>query len=243
MYIRRTTYYDIITDSILTRAVAMSLFVKTRIKSSAVNNFSYNKLHKITGLHQNTCKRYVDILIGLNLAEFVGKNNNTLVFRKLHSRHQKHNIDLGDIDGKTIMDFAYHLYAIFNVEITKHKLFAKHIIATSTDGYKHVKEAKRKARKYGYGRDFIENGLSYKTIAKRLKCGIQKAQRIIKFCVDYGFLNIHHNITRIYDEFAQSRLYFYPNDYTYATTHFLYIVKANSYSLGSRYSGWVPLVG
>lgn len=214
----------------------MSLLVKSRIKSSAINNFSYNKLHIITGLHPYTCKRYVDILIGLKLAEFVGKDNITFVFRRLHSRHKKLNIDLGEITGKTIMDFAYHLYAIFNVEITKHKLFAKHIIATSTNGYKNVKEAKRKARKYGYGREFIDNGISFKTIAKKLKCGLQKAQRIIKFCVKFGFLNLHHNIIQIHDKFAQSRFYFYPDNYTFATKHNLYIVKANTYSLGNRYS-------
>lgn len=243
MQIRRSTYYDIITDSIKTRAVAMSLFVKNHIKSSAVNGFSYHKLHKITGLHQDTCKRYVDILIDLGLAEFVGNDNNTLVFRRLHSRHHKLNVDLGEIDGKTIMDFAYHLYAIFNVEITKHKLYAKHIIATSTDGYHGVKEAKRKARKYGYGREFIENGLSFKTIARKLKCGLQKAQKIIKFCVECGFLNLHHNITQIYDKYAQSRFLFSGEKYTFATKNNLYIVKANSYTLGHRYSECVPLVG
>lgn len=236
MHIRRLTYYDIIIDPFKTRAVAMALFVKKRIRHSAINQFSYNKLHIITGLHSDTCKRYVAILIELGLAEFVGNGNNTLVFKRLHSRHDRLNVDLGDIDGKTIMDYAYHLYAIFNVEIAKHKLYAKHIIATSTDGHEGVREAKRKARKYGYGREFIDNGISFKTIAKRLKCGLQKAQKIIKFCVKFGFLYVQHHVTQIYDKFAQSRFYYYPDDYTFATKHNLYIVKANTYSLGSRYS-------
>lgn len=221
----------------------MSLFVKKHFKSSAINNFSYNRLHNITGLHADTCRRYVKILVDMKLAEFVGKNNRTLVFRKIHSRHQRKNIDLGDIDGKSIMDFAYHLYAIFNVEIAKQKAFAKHIIDTANSGYKNVREAKRIVRKYGYGNEFIERGISLKTIAKKMKCGLQKIQKIIKFCINNRFLCVQHHVTQIYDKFAQSRILFYPEEYTFATKEYLYIVEANSYSLGRRYSGWKPLVG
>lgn len=245
MNILRTTYYNIITVPLLARAVAMSLFVKKHIRSSAVNNFSYNKLHILTGLHINTCKAYVKALRKHGLAEFVGKGNSTLVFKRLHSRHGRKNVDIGEIVGDSVKEIAYQLYAIFNVEIVKHKEFAKHIIATAVNGYKHVKTAKRKARKYGYGREFIENGLALKTIAKKLKCGLQKAQNIIKFCVKYGFLNKHHNIEQIYDQQAQLRYACFPDEYTFATKNNLYIVKANSYTLGNRYTeqavGWLLL--
>lgn len=243
MKIRRELYYNIITDTAKVRAVAMSLLIKKHIRSSAITDYTSDKLHKLTRLHADTCKKYVGILVKLNLAEFVGRNGKTLVFKKLFSRHQRKNIDLGDIDGSSVMDIAYHLYAIFNVEIVRHKLYAKHIIETATDGFKNVREAKRKSRKYGYGREFIENGLSFKTIAKRLKCGIQKAQAIIKFCVDKLFLIKNKHITQIYDKYAQTTILFRPDLYTFATKEYLYIVGANSYELGRRVKVTMPLVG
>lgn len=216
----------------------MSLFVKRRIKSSAVNHFSYNKLHKLTGLHLNTCRRYVKVLRSLGLARFDGNGNNTLVFCTLKSRHQKNNIKLGEAIGTKVSDIAYQLLAIFNVEIIKHKEFAKHIIATATNGIKHVKAAKFKARKYGYGREFIEHGLSFKGIAKRLKCCVQKAQNIIKFCVKFKFLTKHHNVQQFYDRQALIRYSLFSDRYTFATKNNLYVVKANTYSLGSRCLEW-----
>lgn len=243
MFIRRELYYDIITDPTTVRAVAMSLFVKKRIRSSAINQYSDNKLHKITGLHANTCKKYVSILMELGLVEFIGRNGKTLVFKKLSSRHQRKNVDLNDIDGHTVMDIAYHLYAIFNVEIIKHKLYAKHIIETANDGFINIKAAKRKARKYGYGREFIDNGLSFKAIAKKLKCGLQKAQNIIKFCCDKLFLIKHKHVTQVYDKYAQTTILFCPNEYTFAKKDYLYIVNANSYELGNRYRESDALVG
>lgn len=243
MNIRRTIFYDIITDSLKTRAVAMSLFVKQRIKSSAVNNFSYNKLHNLTRLHANTCQRYVEVLIGMGLARFEGKDDNTLVFCSLQSRHAKNNVRLKEIIGKEVKVIAYQLLATFNAEIIEHKNFAKHIIATATNGHKNVKAAQRKARKYGYGRVFKEYGLSFKGIARRLKCGIQKAQHVIKFCVEHGFLVKHRNYEQIYDQQAELRLKLFPWKYTFATKNNLYIVKANTYSLGSRYNEDNELVG
>lgn len=221
----------------------MSLFVKKRICSSAINRYSDNRLHKITGLHANTCKKYIDILTELGLVEFIGRDGKTLVFKKLSSRHQRKNVDLGDIDGQSVMNIAYHLYAIFNVEIIKHKLFAKHTIETAKDGFRNIKAAKRKARKYGYGREFIDNGLSFKTIAKKLKCGLQKAQNIIKFCCNKLFLIKHKHVTQIYDRYAQTTILFCPDEYTFATKEYLYIVNANSYELGSRYREPGALVG
>lgn len=237
MNIRRKIFYDIITDSLKTRAVAMSLFVKKRIKSSAVNNFSYNKLHSLTGLHAKTCQKYVGALLDMGLARFEGKDGNTLIFCSLQSRHDKNNIKLKEIIDNEVKTVAYQLLATFNAEIAKHKNYAKHIIATATDGHKHVKAAKRKARKYGYGRVFKEYGLSFKGIARRLKCGIQKAQHVIKFCIEYGFLVKHKNYEQIYDQQAQLRFKLFPWKYTFATKNNLYIIKANIYTLGCRYDG------
>lgn len=221
----------------------MSLFVKQRIKSSAVNNFSYNKLHKLTGLHINTCKRYVRILLNLGLARFDGNGNNTLVFCTLQSRHKNKNIDLKELVSDKISKIAYQLLAIFNVEIIQRKNWAKHIIATATNGFKHIKDAKRKVRKYGYGREFIDYGLSLNKIAQKLKCGLQKAQNIIKFGIKYGFIVKHKNVIQIYNKAAKYIFSLFPHQYTFATENNLYIIQANSYSLGSRYKdceevGW-----
>ena len=47
----------------VTKALALAIFVKNRIKSSTIQDFSYNKLHLLTGLHINTLKKRLDVLI------------------------------------------------------------------------------------------------------------------------------------------------------------------------------------
>ena len=237
MQILRELFNDIITSTLKTRAVAMSVFIKKRFKSSAIHNFSYNKLHEITGLHAETCKKYVKALKNLGLVEFVGNNKDILLFKTLHSRHERKNIKIDEIVGHTVKTIFYSLLAIFNVEIVRHKDFAKQVIAESTNGFNGIKKASRKAWYYGYkGKEFMDNGISFKTIANKLNCGIQKAQNIIKFAVEYCFLNKHHHAEQTNDIDAIRRFYNNPEDYTFATRHNLYIIKANSYTLGCRYT-------
>lgn len=218
----------------------MLVYLKRIFKASAIAKFSYNKLHLITGLHANTCRKYIHVLMQLGLAEFVGKDNRTLVLRRISSRHQSKNIYIGNVIGDTIKNIELSLLSLFNVEIVRHKLYAKQVIANANgecNDVNKIRQAKRKARDCSYGREFVDNGLSLKSIAKRLKCGLQKAQNIIKFAIKHSYLNKQRNFKSFYDPMAQLVYALFPNKYTFATKNNLYIIEANTYTLGERVIG------
>lgn len=253
MNIRRDIFNDIIKDTESVRAVAMSIFVKTRNRASAIPKFTYNKLHALTGLHHSTCRKYVKALLRLGLAKFTGKDKRTLVFTRLHSRHQRRNVNLSGILTDTFKNIVFSLYSMSVVEIQLRKEFAKQTIATANSGKaRQAVKAKRKARRCGYVTDpmhgeipYEDNGISLQSIGRRIKAGLQKVQKVIRFSVSNGFLVKHKNIIQRYYE--QARLYFAfnPSGWTFASTHNLYKVMANTYTVGERLRASLPegLVG
>ena len=54
-------------DTELTRAFALLLWVKSKFVSSTIVDFSYNRLHILTGLHINTIRKRIKTLKSLNL--------------------------------------------------------------------------------------------------------------------------------------------------------------------------------
>lgn len=85
MEIRRKILNDMYCHSELRKAIAFSLFIKTRVKSSAVQRWSINKLHEITGVSASAVRKRIDTLKALGLIEFTGKNSRCLVFKSLKS--------------------------------------------------------------------------------------------------------------------------------------------------------------
>lgn len=83
MEIRRKILNDMYCNPELRKAIAFSLFIKTRVKSSAVQRWSINKLHEITGVSACAVRKRIDTLKALGLVEFTGKNNRCLVFKSL----------------------------------------------------------------------------------------------------------------------------------------------------------------
>lgn len=95
----------------LRKAIAFSLFIKTRVKSSAVQRWSINKLHEITGVSACAVRKRIDTLKALGLVEFTGKNNRCLVFKSLKSHTSHRNVLVPNIEFISRNDSKKNAYA------------------------------------------------------------------------------------------------------------------------------------
>lgn len=273
MQIRRTLFKDIITSTQNVRAIAMAVYIKRTCAASAIPNWSYNKLHNITGLHASTCRSYLQTLKDMGLVSFTGKNNNTIVFNSLASHSKRRNINLDVVVADSVKSIAYSLYSLLVALIQRSKDYVQQTIATIKSASASISDRKaaiRTARRCGWRdtcaqrwiteaatkeereqrildanrRDLLkykDNGISLKGIGKRIKAGLQKVQRIIKFATVHDFLIKHTKRLRFFNDNAPIVHMFNPNKYTFATRNFLFIVKANRYSMGGRLSQWAGM--
>ena len=229
----------------LRKAIAFSIFIKSRVVSSSVPHWTINKLHEISGVSATTVKKRLRILRQHNMISFIGKGNHCIVFNSLKSHTAHRNISIKDIDF--ISDSLSHknenaqnvkfidnvLTTLLVVEIQNHKNFAKQMIQQSEqpENLKKLKEAKKVCNRFGYSVEFIDNGISYKYMAQKIGCGIQKAFDIIKFATRTRILLKMRSVQKFYfpgAKFIKEELL---RIFTYIRGNIAYKVGANRYQL------------
>ncbi len=214
----------------LLKAIAMFLLIRKRLGSNVLKNYSINKLVSITGAHASTIKKRMCVLSQYGLVAIAGK---TLILRSVVSKHTKRNVKLGErkMEYSSLKSVEYSLQSILVVVIQSRKDFAQRTIryahGASYD-YKVVKAARDVARKFGYGFEYKENGLSYKTIAKKLGVSIKTAVKIVKFAVKRTILKkFTHSIATYMQSVCGREVY----GYTFTTRNYGYNILANTYSV------------
>lgn len=232
-------------NSELRKAIAFSLYIKSRVVSSSVPYWSVNKLHDISGVSPTTVKKRLRILKEYGVISFTGKNKHCLVFSSLQSHTAHRNITISDInfvlDEKSLKNQKAQnvkfiddiLATLLIVEIQNRKDYAKQMIQQSKQpkDLAELKEAKKACNRFGYSAEFIDNGISYKRMAKKIGCGIQKAFDIIRFATGNGILNKIKNVQKFYFhgiKFINNEL---RKIYTYTKGNIAYKVGANRYQL------------
>ena len=218
-----------LSDPRLLKAVAFVLFFRHKHgKFSTIKNFTVNKLHEMTGLHSTTIRKRLDTLKDYGLVRIERGN---LAFLSLTSKnHANRNLKLSKFSYKTIKEVEYNLHCLlFTVKLQRMN-FAKSAILKATDGknYNDVKTGRRLSRKYGYGKEFIDCGISYRSIADFLKIGVSKAVLVVKNAVLRRFVTLKRNVEAV---FMQNVNYLSLDGYTFTTRNYAYKVKANSYVL------------
>ena len=238
--IRRKIFYKMYKNKSVTKALALAIFVKNRIKSSTIQDFSYNKLHLLTGLHINTLKKRLDVLKKMGVVEFIGTHKQHLCFKSIVSSCDHRNVSIKHGEFDTIKDIEMTLFAYLVVEIQRRKDFAKHTIQTARNGrdLEQIKEARRTCRRNGYGEEYQEWGLSYKGIAKRLGVGVQKAFLVVKFAIEQGLVT---KIKRQLQKFVKgigAMCKSIDSDFTFCTKDNEYYILANAYALTPKTMAW-----
>jgi len=220
----------------LSKALSLLIAVKQTYKSSTINNYTTDKLHKITGLHANTIKKRIKTLKEIGLVKFIGKHKEHLLFESVTSSSEHRNVYADFSTFKNVKDIEKALLALLIVEIQKKKDFAKHTIqsAQNPSNLEECKRAKKICNRYGYGKEYKEYGLSYKTIAKKLRVCLQKAFEIVKFAIENDFLvKTKREIQKFFYGIGNSSKYIEDGKFTFYTSNNAYKVLANVYSVGS----------
>ena len=214
----------------LLKAIAMFLLIRKRLGSNILKDYSINKLVNLLGAHACTIKKRMHVLAQYGLVTIVGK---TLMLRSVVSKHAKRNVKLGErkMEYSSLKSVEYSLQAILVVVVQSRKDFAKRTIRNAhgaSHDFNVIKAARDAARKFGYGFEYKENGLSYKTIARRLGVSVKTAVEIVKFAVKRTILKkTTHSIATYMQSVCGMELYVY----TFTTRNYGYKVLANSYSV------------
>lgn len=220
----------------LLKAIAMLLLVRKKTKGKdCFRKFRYSHISKITGMHSNTIKERLHTLIEYGLACFDGE---TLMFRSITSRHTKRNIRLSDakFSYKSIKDVEHSLFSLLIVILQNRKEFCKRTIRNAHDGkdVKSVKTARLQSRKYGYGNEYVERGLSYRTIARKLGVCIKTAVETVKFGIKKGFFSKE---THFLPTFMPNVNFMEVFGYTFTTKNYGFVVIANTYTVAPLWHG------
>jgi len=216
----------------LLKAIAMFLLIRKRLGSNILKDYSINKLVNLLGAHARTIKKRMHVLSQYGLVTIVEK---TLILRSVVSKHAKRNVKLGEryMEYSTLKNVEYSLQAMLAKELQNKKDFAKRTIRNAhgaSHDYKVVKAARDAARKFGYGFEYVENGLSYKTIAKKLGVCVKTAVKIIKFAEMRKILKKTTHFVSTFIPNAKPNL-LEGLGYTFFTKNYGYKVGANTYSV------------
>lgn len=251
MKMRRRTYHRIVDDTSIVKALALFCYLKQLFPASVITDYTKDKIHKLTGLHSTTIGKRIKTLLKLGYVRIEnGKNGKQrLILNKIASRHKERNIDLCMLVFDSVKTVEKSLLALFIVEVERRKIYAEQVIYKAHNSYdttelKRMKKAAQGIR--GSEKGFKDNGLSYKTIAKRLKISVQKAQKIVDFAVKFEFVV---KIKRQFQTFCRNAFRFFEFEkekknckYTFATSNNLYQILANQYRLGNRVASDVELI-
>lgn len=225
-YIRAIRY-----DKDLLKALALAVYVKTHFTSSAIPHYSLNRLHVLTGMHSKTLDKRIDKLMLMQIA--IWSAGGQLVIPSLKSQCDRLNMYIEFEDCESVKDVEKRLQTVLLLDIQSHKNFAKRMIEEAQNGedLKAVKKAKKICRRYGYGREYVERGLSYKGIAKRLGVSISTAFNIVKRAISEDLIEKFHNQVQRYQQNVREAVKYINFDFTFCTKDNCYLVLANTYRL------------
>ena len=119
----------------------------------------------------------------MGLVERVGKNGQHLLFKR--ARVKCANVNLSKINKDNVKNIELGLKALLIYEIQRSKEWIKQRVYQATNpkagtSLKVVKRAKRFCRKRSIT-EFVDRGISWNTISKRLGCGFGKVAQVIMY--------------------------------------------------------------
>ena len=199
----------------------------------------------------------MDVLKSNGLCYLIGKYNKTLKMRSIRTKWKDKDIDIsfikvalkrrenGSYEGtRYVIDkIAKELVAVYIMETNRRREYARRLVSSSVNPHSkdEMVKADKERRKRGYGKRFVNKGISYSGLGEKLGMSEQMAFYTVKYLVDNGFLVKQKNIERIdtadkehLEDMAKIiRDKFGKNcEPTFVCGRFVYFVKANDYCGG-----------
>ena len=239
------------------KAIALFVVLKSIYRAGGIPNYSANRIRKVLGMHIDTLKRLMDVLKSNGLCYLIGKYNKTLKMRSIRTKWKDKDIDIsfikfslkrrenGSYEGvRYVIDkIAKELVAVYIMETNRRREYARRLVSSSVNPHSkdEMVKADKERRKRGYGKRFVNKGISYSGLGEKLGMSEQMAFYTVKYLVDNGFLVKQNNIERIdtadkehlkdmakiiRDKFGKNC------EPTFVCGRFVYFVKANDYCGG-----------
>lgn len=244
--LKRETFNRVIGDKGLRKALAFAIWVKDNKPASVIKGWSYTKLSEITGCSRATCKNRITALRELGLVSEGEKNGVRYLHflplraKKLQSKlgnwysPKRLDIHIGKIDRTSVKTIELGLCAMLIVEIQTRKNYVRQVIRNKDKARKvrDIKRARRICSDRGWTR-YVEYGISMKSVARRLGCGVSKAASAVE--------NGEANFMFVKQKWAAKHLFVGHGlakdalgsleGFHYATRNNLYRQPANTYAL------------
>ena len=191
------------------KAVAFAICVKYLHPASVIPMYNAHKLAKELGMHHNTIKKYVKILLSMGLVEYTAKGNTHLKFKRLAADFNNIRIDL--FSDKSFKDIISGLDAMFIVEKQSQKVYVQQQEFKATnpspnDSIKAIKRAKAFCNKRGlatidengnYELKFKDYGISYNFICRNLRRGRNLTKRAIEKGIEFGLFDVEKSYKEV----------------------------------------------
>ena len=179
----KAIYNNNIGDRHAVKALALFVFVKENKPTSVFTDYTITALAKFASLSRNTTRDRIKKLEEMGLVERVGKNGQHLLFKR--ARAKCANVNLSKINKDNVKNIELGLKALLIYEIQRSKEWIKQRVYQATNpkagtSLKVVKRAKRFCRKRSIT-EFVDRGISWNTISKRLGCGFGKVKQVIMY--------------------------------------------------------------
>lgn len=192
----KVIYNNNIGDRHAVKALALFVFVKENKPTSVFTDYTITALAKFANLSRNTTRKRIKKLEEIGLVERVGKNGQHLLFKR--ARVKCANVNLSKINKDNVKNIELGLKALLIYEVQRSKEWIKQRVYQATNPkegtpLKVVKRAKAFCRKRGIT-EFVDGGISWKTIAKRLGCGFGKVKQVIMYGELYNMFVKHCHI-------------------------------------------------
>ena len=244
MQIRRLTLNTIKGNPRYQKAVAMAICIKNATgRSSIVLNYNPNKIQQLTKISPNTFKKYLPIMIELDLVKFVGKDNQHLVIRRMHSKQEKRNIDIHRFCFKSFTEIYRSLRAFLVLLVQHRKDYIQRILQIAQHprkgqdckaARKTVRNLVRKGVLRSPQDEYKELGISYDHFAKETGNCARTCQRIVAYALKKRWWRKKHHFEWIYMPGVNYR---YVDGCTFTLANYGCVVRANTYTLSRGICG------
>lgn len=239
MKIRRNILLQCKGDKLMMKAIAMLLVLKDKAGAcSSVRGFSYRRLSGILSVSPTTVKKYVRVWQEKGLVGYVGRDGDILVVRNIKSGTAHRNFDIKSFDLSSFKSAYHSLRAFLALTLQARKEYVRRIIRMATapkrgEDYKAaIKYCNHHVRRNGNGRlEFVEGGMSYGYMAKRIGFCITTMQRIVRYAVKRKWWTKRTHFIRTYMP-GVNRMPV--PGYMFTTLNYGFRVSANTYELSSR---------
>ena len=193
-HLDKCLYRRCINDTDAFKALALFVYVKQHKPCSVFPDYNLSKFSRFVGLSKNTARKRLKKLVEMGLVERIGKNEQHLLFKKARRKHA--NVIVSRVRYGSVKETELALRAILVCEIQRSKDWLEQRVfeAYAPDGgvpYMKRKRALRVCRKRGIT-TFTDNGISWRTISKRLNCSLS----IVRQVLDFGEKNLYFKVNR-----------------------------------------------